>query len=66
MLNKTTLLMVAVISLLAFTSCSAINKKLGLSDDNVAEEVVEDILKYETKGLVDVDLTPSSPEVAKK
>lgn len=63
MLNKTSVLvLVAVISLIAITACSAINKKLGLKDDNVAEEVSEAILKAETNGLVDVDFTPDSPE----
>lgn len=60
MINKTTLLMVAVISLLAITSCSAINKKLGLKDDNVAEELLEGVIDSKT-GLK-IDLTPDSPE----
>lgn len=60
MINKTTLLMVAVISLLAITSCSAINKKLGFKDDNEAEEVSEAILKAKTG--MDLDFTPDSPE----
>ena len=64
MLNKTSVLMVAVISLLAVTSCSAINKKLGFSDDNIAEELVEDVV--EAKVGVDFDLTPSTPEKEKK
>ena len=41
-------------------SCSKINSMLGLQDDNIMEEVVEDVIKQET-GL-DMDLTPSSPE----
>jgi hypothetical protein len=64
MLNKTTIFMVAVTSLLAITSCSAINKKLGLSDDNIAEELVEAMVEAKTG--VDFDLTPSSPEQEKK
>lgn len=65
MLNKTSILiLVAVISLIAVTACSVINKKLGLKDDNVAEECIEAVIDHKT-GL-QIDLTPSSPEVAKK
>lgn len=46
--------------LLLLTSCTAINQKLGLSDDNVFEETLEYGIKFKT-GL-DVDLTPGSPE----
>lgn len=41
-------------------SCGAINKKIGLEDDNPIEETVEEVIKIET-GL-NVDLTPDSPE----
>ena len=40
--------------------CSLINKKLGLSDDNVAEELFEEIIQENT-GL-DLDLSPESKE----
>lgn len=41
-------------------SCTWLNKKLGLRDDNIIEEAVEEAIKEET-GL-DVDMTPDSPE----
>jgi len=45
---------------LSLHSCSNINEKLGLSDDNLGEEVIEDVIKEEVG--VDVDLTPATPE----
>jgi len=41
-------------------SCSYLNRKMGLSDDNVVEESVEAVIEHHT-GL-DIDLTPSSAE----
>lgn len=41
-------------------SCSPVNEWLGLSDDNVAEELIEGLIESET-GLL-IDLTPQSPE----
>ncbi len=41
-------------------SCGYINSKLGLSDDNIAEECAEDVIKGRTG--VDIDLSPSTPE----
>lgn len=49
-----------IFPLLFLCSCSAINAKLGLSDDNFSEELVEEVIEMKT-GL-DVDLTPGSPE----
>lgn len=46
--------------LLLLASCSAINAKLGLTDDNPVEEIGEAIIEAKT-GL-DIDLTPGSPE----
>ena len=46
--------------LLLLVSCSVINEKLGLADDNALEETIEYGIKYKT-GL-DVDLTPTSQE----
>jgi len=40
--------------------CSAINRKLGLKDDNAIEEAIEHQIKEQTG--IDLDLTPSSPE----
>jgi ribosomal protein L5 len=40
-----------------------LNTKFGLSDDNIIEEVAEDVIKEKVG--VDVDLTPSTPEVKK-
>ncbi len=46
--------------LFLFTACGSLNEYVGLSDDNLAEEVVEVIIEAKT-GL-DVDLTPGSRE----
>lgn len=48
-----------VVSLL-MVSCSYLNRKFSLQDDNLIEESVEAALQHHT-GL-DVDLTPESPE----
>lgn len=45
---------------LLLPSCSQINEKLGLPDDNLGEEVIENVIKEEV-GVI-VDLTPASPE----
>lgn len=47
--------------MLILTSCSQLNDYLGLKDDNIYEEVIEGVIKFETG--VDIDLTPSSKEV---
>lgn len=47
-------------AILSLPSCSDLNRKLGLSDDNLMEEVIEDVIREETGQ--DVDLTPDSPE----
>lgn len=41
-------------------SCSSINKKLGLKDDNFIEEALESVIESNTG--FDIDLTPGSPE----
>lgn len=41
-------------------SCNYINQKLGLPDDNIAEELAEELIEQKT-GL-DIDLTPGTPE----
>lgn len=40
--------------------CSFINKKAGLKDDNIAEELIESLIENKT-GL-DLDLSPETPE----
>lgn len=45
---------------LSLPSCSQINERIGLPDDNLGEEVIEDVIKEKVG--VDVDLTPASPE----
>jgi hypothetical protein len=47
-------------SVLLLPGCSLIEKKMGLPEDNLIEEVAEAIVKVETG--VDVDLTPGSKE----
>jgi hypothetical protein len=47
-------------------SCSAINQRLGLADDNIGEEILEEVLddaiQYETGFKPNIDFTPGSPE----
>ena len=50
-----TMVMVGLLS-----GCHWINEKLGIPDDNLAEEIVESQL--ERASGVDIDLTPDSPE----
>lgn len=51
---------------LVLASCHAINERIGLPDDNFAEETLEEVLdtaiQYETGFKPDIDLTPGSPE----
>lgn len=49
-----------ILALFACVSCSAVNKKVGLPDDNIIEEAAEILIDAET-GLK-LDLTPSTPE----
>ena len=53
-------LLLAVCFLISINSCSYANKKFGLKDDNVAEELVEDIILIKTG--VSIDLSPDTPE----
>lgn len=48
------------VCLVILSGCSQINRKLGLPDDNLLEELTEDLIKEETGA--DIDLTPSTPE----
>lgn len=52
--------LIFVALVLGLAGCSWINEKIGLSDDNPAEEIAEAIIEQKT-GL-DIDLTPDSPE----
>jgi len=49
-----------LMSFYALTGCSQMNKKAGLEDDNIIEEMSEDIIKGRTG--FDIDLTPATPE----
>ena len=51
------LLLILIIQL---SSCSYVNEYLGMEDDNLAEEAIEEVI--ELKAGINVDLTPSSPE----
>jgi len=51
------LLLILIIQL---SSCSYVNRYFGWEDDNLAEEVVEEVIKV--KAGINIDLTPSSPE----
>lgn len=44
----------------SFFSCTYINKKFGLNDDNDFEEITESVIYHKT-GL-DIDLSPQSQE----
>ncbi len=55
-----TLLPLSVLFTLSFVSCSELNEKIGLKDDNIAEEFLENVV--ESKTGLDVDFTPSTPE----
>lgn len=52
--------MLMIGAVLLLPSCTMLNQKLGLQDDNLGEEVIEDVI--EGRIGVDVDLTPSTPE----
>ena len=41
-------------------SCSYLNQQLGLKDDNLGEEIIEEVIELKTG--IDLDLTPGSPE----
>lgn len=45
---------------LLFHSCAMIEKQIGIEEDNVGEEIIEDVIKYESG--IDIDLTPDSKE----
>ena len=53
-------LMLMIGAVLLLPSCTMLNQKLRLQDDNLGEEVIEDVI--EGRIGVDVDLTPSTPE----
>lgn len=57
--KKNSIVLLSVI-LLIVTSCSYINKKLGLKDDNVIEQNIENVIERESS--ISVDLTPESPD----
>lgn len=40
--------------------CSLVNQRLGLPDDNIIEEAIEDVVEHKTG--VELDLSPSSIE----
>lgn len=40
--------------------CSLMNQRLGLPDDNIIEETIEDVVEHKTG--VELDLSPSSKE----
>lgn len=56
------LLTIALLSLVCciLSGCSYVNKKMGLKDDNVAEELIEDIIQIKTGA--SIDLSPDTPE----
>lgn len=47
-------------TIMTLSGCEPVNRYLGLQDDNIGEELIEEAIKLETG--MNVDLTPSSPE----
>ena len=54
------LLIVLIVIAACMGGCSYFNKTVGLKDDHVVEEAIEERIKQETG--VDIDLTPLTPE----
>jgi len=54
------LLLCLVVAAALFGGCSALNRKLGLSDDNLIEEALEHQIEEHTG--IDLDLSPESQE----
>jgi len=58
--------LIAIFGLLIFSSCSYINHRLGLEDDNSGEELLEEVIEttvqVKTGYRPTLDLTPSSKE----
>jgi len=55
-----TMIEMAIIAAMLLLGCTEINKRIGLEDDNFAEEIIEVVIMSKT-GL-DIDLTPESEE----
>ena len=57
---------IAFVGCIVLVSCTAINKKLGWSEDSLPEEIVEEVLEtavqVQTGYRPTIDLTPGSPE----
>ena len=49
-------LAILLLIVVAYSSCSRINSKLGMENDNVVEEAFEDLIEYKTG--VEIDLSP--------
>lgn len=62
MLIRTALAIVLIAG--ACGSCSYVNKQLGLSDDNVFEEKIEEVISDQFN--IDIDLTSDSEEIDSK
>lgn len=51
---------IALVCGLIVNACAALNRKIGLVDDNFIEESIEE--KIKEKLYIDIDLTPASKE----
>lgn len=59
-LNKWVVLMVIIAAFIGLGSCSVLNSKVGLPDDNFIEEAIEEAIGEQLD--VEIDLTPDSEE----
>ena len=52
--------LIFIFMIFVLSSCSYINQKLGMKDDNIPEEIMEKVIENQTG--VSIDLTPLTPE----
>ena len=51
---------IIILDLLLLCGCGPINRYLGIEDDSIVEEMVEEAIQIKTG--MNIDLTPNSPE----
>ncbi len=55
------ILLVIIFIILVIGGCDLLNEEFGLKDESFIEEMLEDMVRHETK--VDLDLTPRTLEL---